>query len=298
VRGLEQAEITRPGYAIEYDYCPPSQIKPSLETKSVRGLFFAGQINGTSGYEEAAAQGLMAGVNAALYLEKAPPFVLDRSEAYIGVMIDDLCTRAITEPYRMFTSRAEYRLALREDNARDRLYRYAHKYGLVESDEVEAFSTLEAQTKELVTLLEKKRVRVADLGSAGERFQKADRVSLANLIRQPNLSIDEALALVRDLDDRFQDGHEPLQRAAILIKYSGYLDKQQREIEKFKRLEGLAIPEGFDYRAIVGLKKEAIEKLARFQPSSLGQAGRLEGVSPSDIAILSVHLKRHGVVPA
>ncbi len=298
VRGLEQAVVTQPGYAIEYDYCPPSQIKPSLETKSVRGLFFAGQINGTSGYEEAAAQGLMAGVNAALYLEKGPPFILDRSEAYIGVMIDDLCTRTITEPYRMFTSRAEYRLALREDNARDRLFRYAHKYGLVESDEIEAFSTLETQTKELVTLLEKKRIRVADLGSAGERFQKADRVSLANLIRQPNLLIDEALALARGFDDRFQDSQESLQRAAILIKYSGYLDKQQREIEKFKRLEGLVIPDSFDYRAIVGLKKEAIEKLARFQPGSLGQAGRLEGVSPGDIAILSVHLKRHGVVPA
>ncbi len=298
VRGLEQAVITQSGYAIEYDYCPPSQIKPSLETKSVHGLFFAGQINGTSGYEEAAAQGLMAGVNAALYLEKAPPFILDRSEAYIGVMIDDLCTRTITEPYRMFTSRAEYRLALREDNARDRLFRYAHKYGLVESDEVEEFSTLQTRTNELVALLEKKRVRVADLGSAGERFQKADRVSLANLIRQPNLSIDEALALARGFDDRFQDSYEPLQRAAILIKYSGYLDKQQREIEKFKRMEGLVIPDSFDYRGIVGLKKEAIEKLARFRPSSLGQAGRLEGVSPGDIAILSVHLKRRGVVPA
>lgn len=297
VRGLERAMMTRPGYAVEYDYCPPRQIQPSLETRLVRGLFFAGQINGTSGYEEAAAQGLMAGLNAVLYLEQAEPLVLDRSEAYIGVMIDDLCTRDVTEPYRMFTSRAEYRLALREDNARDRLYCYADRYGLVPHEELESFAALSTQTLELAAYLETTRIRVTDLGEAGARFQKNEQTSLANLIRQPNLTVEEALALVAKLDGRHQAGLEAMQRAAILIRYRGYLDKQQREIDKFRRIEAMAIPESFEYRGIVGLKKEAVEKLARFRPRSLGQAGRLEGVSPGDLAVLSVHLKRHGGSP-
>jgi tRNA uridine 5-carboxymethylaminomethyl modification enzyme len=294
VTGLEKVEITCPGYAIEYDYCPPFQLKPSLETDRISGLFFAGQINGTSGYEEAAAQGLIAGLNASLCLSKQPPLILDRSEAYIGVMIDDLCTKPITEPYRMFTSRAEYRLALREDNARDRLSCYARQYGLVDNAELDSFNILRNKTTELAAKLETIRINVSDLGIAGERFQKADRVSLANLIRQPHLTLDESMVIVANHDSDLGRNGELLQRAAIQIRYRGYLAKQQREIDKFKKLETMTIPEQFDYRTITGLKKEAIERLIRFRPHSLGQAGRLEGVSPGDLAILSVHLKRHG----
>ncbi len=294
VRGLEKAEITRPGYAVEYDFCPPHQIKLSLETRLVAGLFLAGQINGTSGYEEAAAQGLIAGLNASLYLMDQPAVVLDRSEAYIGVMIDDLCTRPITEPYRMFTSRAEYRLALREDNARDRLTVYADRYGLIDRQESEAFAQLQHDTNILIDKLESTRVRVTELGAAGDRFRKADKVSLGNLIRQPHLTLEESIGLVISLNPELNSGGESLIRAAIQIRYKGYLAKQKREIDKFRKLETMIIPDRFDYQAITGLKKEAIERLTRYRPQSLGQAGRLEGVSPGDLAILSVHLKRQG----
>jgi len=238
----------------------------------------------------------LAGLNAALCLSKQPPLILDRSEAYTGVMIDDLCTKPITEPYRMFTSRAEYRLALREDNARDRLSCYAQQYGLVDPPELEAFTRLQSETTGLVAKLEATRIKVADLGVAGERFQRADWVSLANLIRQPHLTLDESLGIVAEFESDLSEGPELLQRAGIQIRYKGYLVKQQREIDKFKRLETMTIPAKFDYLAITGLKKEAAERLARYRPQSLGQAGRLEGVSPGDLAILSVHLKRQGAV--
>lgn len=295
IAGLEKAEITQPGYAIEYDYCPPYQIRPSLETKRLRGLFLAGQINGTSGYEEAAGQGLLAGLNAALYLDGEEPLILDRSEAYIGVMIDDLCTRSISEPYRMFTSRAEYRLALREDNARDRLAQYARRYGLVRATELEEFDVLRTRTDEAVAAFEKIVIPIHTLGVLGERFEKAEHTSLANLIRQPNVSIEQAAELVERFDGRFGSEPEVVRRAAIQIRYRGYLDKQQREVDRFKRLEAVPIPEDFAYDSLRGLKTEARQRLQRFRPQSLGQASRLEGVSPGDVAVLSVYLKRHGV---
>jgi len=291
--GLEDVRVTRPGYAVEYDYCPAYQIKPSLETRRLKGLFLAGQINGTSGYEEAAGQGLIAGVNAVMYIESTPPMIIDRSEAYIGVMIDDLTTRSTTEPYRMFTSRAEYRLALREDNARDRMIGYTRQYGLLPAAECDAFESLQEQTVAVIKHLQKSRVKVAELGAMASRFTRVDSITLENMIKQPNLSIDDVLPLVAKFDGDLTDDREVLERAAIIIRYSGYIDKQQREIDKFKRMEQERIPDNFDYATITGLKTEAREKFVRFRPGSLGQAGRIEGVTPGDLAVLSVFLQRH-----
>lgn len=292
IAGLEEVRITRPGYAIEYDYCPAHQVDRSLQTRRLKGLFFAGQINGTSGYEEAAAQGLMAGVNAVLYLEEEPPLVLDRSEAYIGVMVDDLTTRSTTEPYRMFTSRAEYRLALREDNARDRLFHHARRLGLVPEEEVLQFERLEENTAVEIAQLERTRVAVSELDGLGERFQKQDSVTLATLLRQPGVELPHILPIINKFNGMFSNDLQVLERAAIRIRYQGYIDKQQREIEKFKRLESEVIPEGFQFDQVHGLKTEAREKFSRFRPGSLGQAGRIEGVTPGDVAVLSVSLKR------
>ncbi len=293
VIGLENVEITRPGYAVEYDYCPSHQIKPSLETKRVAGLFFAGQINGTSGYEEAAAQGIMAGINAALYCRGEVPFILDRSEAYIGVMIDDLITRSITEPYRMFTSRAEYRLALREDNARDRLYPHAQRLGLVDSQEIDKFDRLSSQTAGLVIRLGKLRMKVADLNGFSSRITKKDSISLAELIKRPDIELHELMPILISHSEVAGSSVEVIERAAIQIRYQGYIDKQSREIERFKKQEHDSIAADFDYSQIRGLKIEAREKLSRYRPVSIGQASRIEGVTPSDLAVVSVYLKRH-----
>lgn len=296
--GLENVEITRPGYAVEYDYCPTWQIKDSLETRKVAGLFFAGQINGTSGYEEAAAQGLVAGVNAVLSIEKEPPLILDRSEAYIGVMIDDLVTRSVTEPYRMFTSRAEYRLALREDNARDRLFGHAARLGLIPQDDFSQFEQLQQQTDREIEVLGSTHIKVADLGSLAERFKNTEVVTLASLLRMPGIGLTEVAPIIARYDGQFSHDPESLERAAVQIRYEGYIAKQEREIAKFRKLEKERIPESFAYESIGGLRTEARQKFARFKPSSLGQAGRIEGVTPADVAILSVHLKRQRSVPS
>ncbi len=298
VVGLEEVRVTRPGYAVEYDYCPAYQIKPSLETRLLRGLFLAGQINGTSGYEEAAGQGIMAGINAVLSIEREEPFVLDRSEAYIGVMVDDLTTRSTTEPYRMFTSRAEYRLTLREDNARDRLNEYARRYGLLPETELTAFEDIRRRTAAVVAAVPKIRVRVDQLGDQAKRFTRVDSISLDTLLKQPTLSIGEAVVWLQQYADKLSGDPVVLERAAITVRYAGYVEKQQREIDKFKRMERESIPEDFNFRGISGLKKEASEKLARFRPASLGQAGRIEGITPGDVAVLSVWLQRHKAVSA
>lgn len=292
VVGLENVKVTRPGYAVEYDYCPTNQIKQSLETRRLSGLFFAGQINGTSGYEEAAAQGIMAGLNAVLYIEKEEPFVLDRSEAYIGVMIDDLTTRSTTEPYRMFTSRSEYRLALREDNARDRLFGYARKYGLIPETDYRAFEQVDNSTKETIRIFTKTRIKTSELGELAKRFTKFDSVTIETLLKQPHVGLPEVLPYLEKLDGQLTHNREVLERAAITIRYKGYIDKQDREIAQFKRLEHERIPEEFSYQTLAGLRNEAREKFARFRPSSIGQAGRIEGITPGDVAVLSVHLKR------
>ncbi len=296
--GLERARITRPGYAVEYDYCPAYQIKPSMETKRLRGLFLAGQINGTSGYEEAAGQGIMAGINAALYIEKQAPFILDRSEAYIGVMIDDLTTRSTTEPYRMFTSRAEYRLALREDNARDRLMKYAERHNLLPNKEFKEFGEIRQKTDSVIKHLRRKRVKVVDLGGLSSRFKRVDSISLENLLKQPVVTESHALELMAKFDGDLTGDPEILTRAFISIRYAGYLDKQEREIDKFRKLEREEIPDSFEFENVTGLKMEAREKFIHYRPRSLGQAGRIEGVTPGDIAVLSVHLHKFKSLPA
>lgn len=294
VVGLEDAVITQPGYAVEYDYCPAHQITNSLETHRVKGLFFAGQINGTSGYEEAGAQGLVAGVNAVCRIENRAPLVLDRSTAYIGVMIDDLATRSTTEPYRMFTSRAEYRLALREDNARDRLSAVALKYGLIPDSEHEQYLSLEHATEQAVESFGSSRVALSALPEeiAG-KFKRRDSLSLAELLKQPGIDLDW---LKGNLNGNLQlpdHADEALARAAVRIRYEGYIAKQEREIEKFRKLEREAIPDGFSYDSVPGLRNEAREKFRRFSPESIGQAGRIEGITAGDVAVLSVFVKRH-----
>ena len=287
--GLEEAVITKPGYAIEYDYVPPYQIKSSLETKIIAGLFMAGQINGTSGYEEAAAQGLMAGLNASLYIYNEKPFLPGRDEAYIGVMLDDLVTRSISEPYRMFTSRAEYRLALREDNALDRLAPYGKKYGIYDAQELALIDNSQKDLEGMISYLKSTRFKSKLIRDRFGIQTKKGSLSLADLICRPDFDPDRILELS---GNGLNGKRDILEKAVILIKYKGYLEKQEREIERHRNHESVSIPETIDYRRLLGLKIEAAEKLEKFHPRTLGQAGRIEGVTPSDMAVLAVYLKR------
>ena len=298
IRGLEEAVVTRLGYAIEYDFFPPHQLRPTLETKRIPGLFFAGQINGTSGYEEAAAQGLIAGINAALKIRGGDPFVLDRSEAYIGVLIDDLVTKGTDEPYRLFTSRAEYRLLLRQDNADRRLMKYGHRFGLIPDDTLERMKKKETAIER--TMEDVKRIKPAPevinpilvrLGTSPVE----SRQSVYRLLKRPQVglealrSIDEIGSLLESLDTLKAEVTEQVE---IEIKYEGYFQRQHEQVEKFIRMERNPIPETFDYGSVSALSKEAREKLSRIRPVSLGQAARISGVSPSDIAVLTILLAR------
>ncbi|OGQ12343.1 MAG: tRNA uridine-5-carboxymethylaminomethyl(34) synthesis enzyme MnmG [Deltaproteobacteria bacterium RBG_19FT_COMBO_46_12] len=295
IKGLEDVGIIRPGYAIEYDFVDPTELNPSLETKKIRGLFHAGQINGTSGYEEAAAQGLMAGVNASLYIRGEEPFILKRSDAYIGVLIDDLVTKGTAEPYRMFTSRAEYRLHLREDNADLRLREKGYEMGLVKKEDYRIFLEKKEAIEKTLSQISEARVNPTKetnqiLHQWGSSPLKKDS-SLREILKRPEIHFKHLLAFDRSLESLPEAIRE---QAEIQVKYDGYIKRQMEQIGRFKRLEEVNFPVGFDFSLVVGLSAEVMEKLKKIKPYSLGQASRISGVTPAAISILMVNLKKQG----
>ena len=297
VAGFEKVKFFRPGYAIEYDYFPPTQLKHTLETKLVKGLFFAGQINGTTGYEEAASQGLMAGINAALQVQEKDPFILKRDEAYIGVLIDDLITKGTEEPYRMFTSRAEYRTLLRQDNADFRLTPKSHALGLASEDRLRRMEYKLNESEKMVAFYKETSITAAE---ANVLLAKKDSALVSQsdkmfkLFSRPQIDLQDMLTLdkVKEYATTNQLDEEVLEQAEIQVKYSGYIEKERNNADKLTRLEDVKIPEFFDYSKIKSMSIEARQKLTHIRPVTISQASRISGVSPSDISVLLIYMGR------
>ena len=299
IEGFENAKIFRPGYAIEYDFFPPNQLYHSLETHQIHGLFFAGQINGTTGYEEAAAQGLMAGINAHRLIHDLEPIVLRRDEAYIGVLIDDLITKSVDEPYRMFTSRAEYRILLRQDNADARLTEKSYNFGLATEERLNHYKNKYEKVNELVDFLKTTNIspeRINGLLESKGTPGISNKARLAQILTRPQINLADMIGVIDSLRDNYDLSVESVrnivEEAEIIVKYEGYIDKEREVADKLNRLENVKLSPDFDYYALNSLTMEAREKLTKHKPQTLGQASRISGISPADISVIAIFLGR------